>query len=68
MDGCVEQHFCATVLYLLSMLAHTYNLIIDRGGGETGNEIDVVDGLNDTDKQLLLNVHGSCATAWRSSL
>ena len=27
--GCEEQYCCATVLYLLSMLEHAYNIIID---------------------------------------
>ena len=29
----VEQYCCATALYILSMLAHAYNIIIDRGVG-----------------------------------
>ena len=29
-DGCYEQYRCDTALYLLSILAHTYNIIIDR--------------------------------------
>ena len=29
-DGCAEQYICDTALYLLSMLAQTYNIIIYR--------------------------------------
>ena len=29
-DGCAEQYICATVLYLLSMFAHEYNIVIDN--------------------------------------
>ena len=32
-DGRAEQYCCTTVLYLLSMLAYAYNIIIDRGVG-----------------------------------
>ena len=52
-DGCAYQYRCATSLYLLSMLAHTYNIIIDRGVGSPGNVRYVVDGLNATEKRLL---------------
>ena len=45
-DGCEDQYLCATALYLLSMLAHAYNIIIDCGVGSPGHGIEVVDGLN----------------------
>ena len=45
-DGCAEQYRCATALYLLSMLAHAYNTITDRGGGSPGHGIEPVDGFN----------------------
>ena len=32
-DSCADQYFSATDLYLLLMLAHKYNMIIDRGVG-----------------------------------
>ena len=35
------------------MLAHAYNIIIDRGVGAPGHGREVVDGLNDTEKRLL---------------
>ena len=47
-DAFADQYWCATVLYLLSMLAHAYNIIIDRGVGAPVNGRDVVDGLNAT--------------------
>ena len=31
--GCAEQYLCATAPYLLSILAHAYNTIIDCGVG-----------------------------------
>ena len=64
-DGCAEQYCCVTVLYLLSMLAHAYNIIIDSGVGAPGNFREVVDGLNDTEKRFLsmlmttLQLHGA---------
>ena len=48
MCGCMEQYRCETVIYLLSMLAHTYNTIIDSGVGELGRGRDVVYCLNAT--------------------
>ena len=45
-DGCAEQYCSTTALYLLSMLAHTYNIIIDSGVGALGHIIKVVGGLN----------------------
>ena len=51
--GCVEQYHCETVLYLLSMLEHSYNIIIDRVVGAPGYGIEVVDGLNDNYKRFL---------------
>ena len=35
-DGCVEKYCCATALYLLSMLAHVYNIMIGCGVGAPG--------------------------------
>ena len=32
-DGCAEQYICEPDIYLLSMLAHIYNIIIDCGVG-----------------------------------
>ena len=53
MDGCAEQIICATGLYLLSMLAHAYNIIIDCGVGAPGHVREVVYGLNDNYKRLI---------------
>ena len=52
-DGCTDQYLCTTALYLLSMLAHAYNIIIDSGVGEPGHGRYFVDGLNDTNKKFL---------------
>ena len=42
-----DQHRCATALYLLSMLAHVYIIIICCGIGAPRYGIEVVDGLNE---------------------
>ena len=52
-DGCAYQYRCATTLYLLSMLAHAYNIIINCGVGEPGHGIEVVDRLSFTYKIFL---------------
>ena len=51
--SCAEQYIFTTALYLLSMLAHVYNIIIDRGVGSPGNIQEVVGFLNATDKRFL---------------
>ena len=43
-----------TALYLLSMLAHAYDIIVDREVGSPGHVIEVVDSLNDTDFFILM--------------
>ena len=48
-----EQYICKTELYLLSMLSHSYNIVIYRGVGTPGHGKYVVDGLNATDKRFL---------------
>ena len=42
-----------TVLYLLSMLEHAYNIIIDHGVGAPEHVREVFDGLNATEKGFL---------------
>ena len=66
-DRCVQQYRCATALYLLSMLEHAYNIIINRVVGAPGYGRQVVDGLNDT-QQFFFDVNEKCATDWCSSL
>ena len=51
-DGCAEQYRCVNSLYLLSMLAHTYNIITDYGVGAPVHGREVIDGFNDTEKWL----------------
>ena len=53
-DGCTKQYRYATALYLLSMLAHAYNIIIDCVVEKLGHGREVFDGLNATDKLFLL--------------
>ena len=50
MDGCDEKKRRNTELYLLSMLAHEYNIIIDHVVGSPSNGKYFVDGLNEIDK------------------
>ena len=52
-DGCAEQYGCTTALYLLSMLAHAYNLIINCGVGSPLHGREVVNSLNATEKRFI---------------
>jgi hypothetical protein len=52
-DGCSKQYRCATACFLLSLLASTHKIIIDRAIGAPGHGKDEVDGLNATDKRYL---------------
>ena len=45
-DGCVEQYIYVTTLYLISMLAYAYNIIIDGDVGAPVHGREVIDGLN----------------------
>ena len=46
--GCAEKSIFATVLYLLSILAHTYNVIIECGVGAPVHVSEFIDSLNAT--------------------
>ena len=52
-DGCTKQYRCGTACFLLSLLAFTHQIVIDRAIGAPGHGKDIVDGLNATDKQFL---------------
>ena len=52
-DGCGKQYRCGTALYLLSVLAGLFGIVIDRAIGAPGHGKDIVDGLNATDKVFL---------------
>ena len=45
-NGCAEKYGCSNALYLLSMLAHAYNIIIDCVVRSPGHGSEFVDGLN----------------------
>ena len=45
-DGCTDKYHCATALYLLSMIEHVYNIMIDRGVGAPGHGREVIAVLN----------------------
>ena len=51
--GCVEKYICATELSLVSILAHSYHIIIYHAVGAPGHGRDFVDGLNSTYKRFL---------------
>ena len=52
-DGCADQYLYTTALYLLSMLAHAYNFIIDHVVGAPGHEKEVLDVLNANEKRFI---------------
>ena len=52
-DGCAAQYRSANALYLISLLAVAYGLVIDRAVGAPGHGKDLVDGLNAVDKRFL---------------
>ena len=52
-DGCADQYRCTTALCLLSMLAHSYNIIIDHHFAAPRHGREVFDGFNDTYKDFL---------------
>ena len=51
--GCYKQYRCATTLYLPSMLSQKCNVIIYCSVGESGHGMEIIDGLNDTDKRFI---------------
>ena len=52
----VEHHICATALYLLFILLHYFNIIIERGISAQGHYREVLDGINATDKGFILRL------------
>jgi len=52
-DGCMKQYRSGIAMYLLSVLAVTYCITIDRAIGAPGHGKDLVDGLNAIDKRFL---------------
>jgi len=52
-DGCQDQYRKSVAWYLLTVLATTYQVAIDRGVGAPGHGKDLVDGLNALDKAFL---------------
>ena len=53
MGVCSDRYFCVTALYLISMLAHSYNIINDLGVGAPVHGREVYYGLNATYKWLI---------------
>ena len=52
-DICVNKYICATAIYLLSILEHTYNIIIDHGVLSLRHSRELVHGLNFPEKKSL---------------
>ena len=52
-DGCSKQYRCGTALYLLSVLASQFGVMVDHMIGAPGHGKDVVDALNATTKKFL---------------
>ena len=50
--GCDEQYICETPLYLLSILAHAYAIIIDCGVVPPRHVREIFDGLNSTENSF----------------
>ena len=46
-------YICPTALYLLSMLFHAYNIIVDHGVGATYHIRDVVGVININNNKIL---------------
>ncbi|OEU07188.1 hypothetical protein FRACYDRAFT_251490 [Fragilariopsis cylindrus CCMP1102] len=53
-DGCGAQYRSATALWFLSGLSIKHNIVIDRSFGAPGHGKGIVDGVNGTDKNLLI--------------
>ena len=52
-DVCSEQYIFTTALYLLSMLPHSYNILINRDVEAPVHGKYVLDGLNTNDKRFI---------------
>ena len=52
-DGCAKQYICASALYLMSVMYQCYSVIIDRGISASGNDKEVLDGLNAVDRHYI---------------
>ena len=55
-DSCAEHYGCATVLYLLSILLQSFNIIIYRGISAQGHGREVVDSLNSMEKRFVFHL------------
>ena len=62
-DGCAEHYRCSTELYLFSILSQAYNKCIDHCVIIPGHWIEVVGGLNATNKMCLFQVNEHCAAS-----
>ena len=54
-DGCLKQYHCGTAMYFLSLLASSFNVVMNRAIGAPGHRKDIVDGLNAVTKYFFKN-------------
>ena len=52
-DGCSEQYWYSSALYLLAVMSQCYSVIIDWGISAPGHGKEVVDGINDISKHCI---------------
>ena len=52
-DGYIKKYRCALEIYLMTMLSYLYGIITDHKINAPGNENNVVDGANTTEKHYL---------------
>ena len=52
-DGCAEQYWCSTTIYLMSVLSQRHSIIFDCGISAPGHVKEVVGGLNSIDKRYM---------------
>ena len=52
-DGCEKQYMCALYIYLMTVLSYLYGIVMDCEINAPGNEKNVFDGLNSTEKRCL---------------
>jgi len=66
-DGCMKQYRSGNAMFLLSVLAVTYGIVIDRAIGAPSHGKDIVDGLNATDKRFLMQLLRYLDKVWEEA-
>ena len=52
-DGSAKLYKCATAVFLMSMLDHTFGIVVDRALGAPGHDKSEVDAINGVDKNTI---------------